>query len=176
MKHSSTGMLKVVKVIDTYVGDLSGKMFFYLIFPMVGGLTYEVIARYAFNAPTLWAYDVTYMLYGTHFMLGATYCLYKKGHIRTDMIYENLSAKTQGWIDALCYFFLFFPGMIYFFAAGWAEAMHSWSILESADTSPWRPPMYPFKTVIPVAAGLLVIQGVSEFLKSLYAAFKGEWL
>jgi TRAP-type mannitol/chloroaromatic compound transport system permease small subunit len=170
------GLIKIIDLIDKYVGDLSGKIFFVLIFPMVGGLTYEVVSRYVFSAPTMWAYDVTYMLYGSHFMLGATYCLYKKGHIRTDIIYEKLSPHAQGWIDALCYFFLFFPGMIYFFAAGWQEALHAWSILERADTSPWRPPLYPFKTVIPFAAALIIVQGVSEFLKSLHAAFQGQWL
>ena len=122
-KTMENNVVRINDIINTFC--IMPKIFFYLIFPMVGGLTYEVVARYAFNAPTIWAYDVTYMLYGTHFMLGATYCLFKKGHIRTDMIYENLSPKTQGWIDALCYFFLFFPGMIYFFAAGWAEAMHA---------------------------------------------------
>jgi TRAP-type mannitol/chloroaromatic compound transport system permease small subunit len=169
-------LLWIIRTIDKYVGDLSGRVFFFLIFPMVGGLTYEVIARYLFAAPTIWAYDITYMLYGSHFMLGATYTLYKKGHIRTDIIYERLSVRAQGWIDAIAYLFLFFPGMIYFFAAGWHEAVHAWMILERADTSPWAPPMYPFKTVIPLAAAMLVIQGVSEFLKSLHAALHGEWL
>jgi TRAP-type mannitol/chloroaromatic compound transport system permease small subunit len=168
--------LWLIRVIDKYVGELSGKIFFVLIFPMVGGLTYEVIARYVFHAPTIWAYDVTYMLYGSHFMLGATYTLYRKGHIRTDIIYDRLPVRGQGWIDAMAYLFLFFPGMIYFFAAGWQEALHAWQILERADTSPWRPPMYPFKTVIPMAAALLIIQGTSEFLKSLHAALRGEWI
>ncbi len=169
-------MTKTIEFIDKYIGDLSGKIFFVLIFPMVGGLSYEVVARYGFNAPTMWAYDLTYMLYGSHFMLGATYTLYKKGHIRTDLIYNVLSVRWQGRIDAFSYLFLFFPGMIYFFAAGGAEALHAWSILEESEATAWRPPIYPFKSVIPVAAFLLIIQGFSEFLKSLNAAFHGKWL
>jgi TRAP-type mannitol/chloroaromatic compound transport system permease small subunit len=169
-------LLAIIRLIDTYVGQLSGKIFMILIFPLIGGLTYEVIARYAFNAPTMWAYDVSYMLYGSHFMLGAVYCLYKGGHIRTDLFYEKYSVKWQGRVDAFLYLFFFFPGMIYFFLAGWEEALHSWDILEHSDTSPWRPPIYPFKTVVPVAAILLMIQGISETLKSAYAAFRGKWI
>lgn len=176
MAQSPKAMLKVIRLIDKYIGDLSGKVFFVLIFPMVGGLTYEVVSRYAFNAPTIWAYDTTFMLYGSHFMLGATYCLYKGGHIRTDLIYNALSVRAQGRIDAFCYFFLFFPGMIYFLAAGWVEAMHSWEIHEKSFATAWYPPLYPFKTVIPFAAVLLILQGTSEFLKSVHAALYGEWL
>jgi len=176
MEQSPTALRQTVRLIDTYVGELSGKIFAVLIYPLVGGLTYEVILRYAFNAPTIWAYDVSYMIYGSHFMLGATYCLHRAGHIRTDIFYNRFSVRWQGRIDASLYLFLFFPGMIYFFLAGWTEALHSWDILERSEASPWRPPLYPFKTVIPIAALLLMTQGISELLKSLHAAFRGEWL
>ncbi len=165
-----------VRLIDTYVGELSGKIFMLMIFPLIGGLTYEVIARYVFDAPTKWAYDTSYMLYGSHFMLGAAYCLYKGGHIRTDVFYEKFSVRWQGRVDAFLYIFFFFPGMILFFWFGGIEALHSWEILEESVVSPWRPPLYPFKTVIPVAAAMLLIQGISELLKSLYAGTKGRWL
>jgi TRAP-type mannitol/chloroaromatic compound transport system permease small subunit len=161
----------IIRLIDTYVGELSGKIFMLMIFPLIGGSTYEVIARYVFNAPTKWAYDTSYMLYG-----GAAYCLYKGGHIRTDVFYEKFSVRWQGRIDACLYIFLFFPGMILFLWFGSIEALHSWEILEESVVSPWRPPLYPFKTVIPVAAALLMIQGVSELLKSLYAGMRGRWL
>jgi TRAP-type mannitol/chloroaromatic compound transport system permease small subunit len=150
----------IIRLIDTYVGELSGKIFMLMIFPLIGGSTYEVIARYVFNAPTKWA----------------AYCLYKGGHIRTDVFYEKFSVRWQGRIDACLYIFLFFPGMILFLWFGSIEALHSWEILEESVVSPWRPPLYPFKTVIPVAAALLMIQGVSELLKSLYAGMRGRWL
>jgi len=168
-------LVALVRTIDT-LGEWSGRLFCWLIIPMVGGLTYEVIARYAFSAPTMWAYDVTYMLYGSHFMLGAAYTLYKGGHIRTDIFYQNWSPRVQGLIDAGLYLFLFFPGIIFFLLSGGVEALHSWDIRERSDASPWRPPLYPFKSVIPVAAILLLVQGVSEFLKSGYAALKGQRL
>ncbi len=168
-------LLATVRVIDK-LADWSGWLFAWLIIPMVAGLTYEVFARYLFNAPTVWAYDFTYMLYGGHFMLGAGYALLKGAHIRTDIFYGKWSPRTQGIVDAGSYLFLFFPGMIFFFIAGTNEAIHSWSIWEKSDASPWRPPLYPFKTVIPLATLLLLIQGVSELVKSAYAAVRGKWL
>jgi len=168
------GFLKVVQVIDG-ISIKSGKVFAWLSIPLVGGLVYEVFARYAFHAPTDWAYDVTYMLYGTLFMMGAAYTLYKKGHIRTDLLYNNFSVRTQGIIDASFYLFFFFPGMILFLVAGWEYAVRSWMMKEAASMSPWHPPIYPFKTVIPMAAILLIFQGISEFIKSLYAVIRKEW-
>jgi TRAP-type mannitol/chloroaromatic compound transport system permease small subunit len=133
-----------------------------------------VIARYLFHAPTIWAFDVTYMLYGTIFMLGAAYTLYKGGHIRTDIFYQNWSFRTRGAVDATLYLFLFFPGMALLFWMGLQEALQAWDIREVSDASPWRPPIYPFKTVIPISAALLIIQGISEFLKAAYAAVTGR--
>ena len=175
MVEPHKGLLKTVKFLDS-IGEWSGKIVAWLIFPLVFGLTYEVIARYMFNAPTIWAYDIAYMLYGTIFMLGSSFTLYKKGHIRTDIFYARWSPQRQGWVDAILYLFFFFPGIFFFLIAGWNEALHSWSLLERSDVGPWRPPLYPFKTVIPLTALLLLVQGVSEFLKSLHAALKGEWL
>lgn len=174
MEQPFSKSLRVARLIDT-VSIWSGKAAAWLILPLVFGLTYEVISRYAFNTPTIWAYDLAYMLYGSFFMLGAAFTLYKKGHIRTDIFYEKWSPKKQGWIDALLYLFFFFPGMIFFLIAGLDEAIHSWSLLERSEAGAWRPPVYPFKTVIPLTALLLLIQGVSEFLKSVYAAVRGEW-
>lgn len=168
-------LLVIVRLIDFTVGEWSGKIFHWLVIPMAGALTYEVIARYAFNAPTIWAYDVTYMLYGSHFMLGAAYALYTGGHIRTDIFYGKWSPRTQGLVDAMLYVVFFFPGMIFFFQSGWDEALLSIANLEKSDASPWRPPIYPFKMVIPVSALLLVIQGISEFLKSVHAVWRGRW-
>jgi TRAP-type mannitol/chloroaromatic compound transport system permease small subunit len=151
-----------------------GYAFCGLIVPLVAAITYEVFARYLFNRPTIWSYDVAYMLYGTHFMLGASYTLYKGGHIRTDIFYMKWSERTRGIVDASLYLFFFFPGMALFFWMGLQEALHSWDIKEVSDASPWRPIIYPFKTVIPVAALLLIVQGMSEFAKSAWAAVKGR--
>lgn len=163
----------IVRGIDKFT-ELTGNIFCWLALPLVLALTYEVIARYALHAPTVWAYDVSYMLYGTLFMLGAGYTLLKGGHIRTDIFYMSWSVRTRGRVDAVLYLFLFFPGMAFFFWMGLEEALHAWDIREVSDASPWRPPLYPFKTVIPVSAVLLLIQGVSEFLKAAYAGLRGR--
>jgi TRAP-type mannitol/chloroaromatic compound transport system permease small subunit len=161
-------LISLIMVIDT-VSDWSGRVVCWLIIPLVGSLAWEVIARYVFNAPTIWAYDVSYMLYGAFFMLGAGYALYRGGHIRTDMLYQNWSPRRQGPVDAACYLFLFFPAMAFLFWMGWQEFWHAWEIGERSDASPWRPILYPLKAVIPVTALMLLVQGVSEFLKSVYA-------
>lgn len=161
-------LVTLVQRIDA-LSDWWGQVMCWMIIPLVVSLTWEVVARYVFSAPTVWAYDVSYMLYGTHFMLGASYALYRGGHIRTDMLYQNWSPRRQGMIDAACYLFLFFPAMIFLLWMGGQEALHAWMIGERSDASPWRPILYPFKAVIPVTAVLLLGQGVSEFLKSVYA-------
>lgn len=166
-------LVSVVRVIDT-LSEWSGRVFAWMIIPLMVALTYEVFARYLFRAPTVWALDVSYMLYGSLFMLGAAYTLLKGGHIRTDFFYEKWSPRTQGRVDALLYLLFFFPGMFFFFWMGGQEAWQSWSIGERSDVSPWRPIVYPFKTVIPVTALLLLIQGVSEFIKSAHLALRGR--
>jgi TRAP-type mannitol/chloroaromatic compound transport system permease small subunit len=168
-------LVAIVKAIDG-LSLWSGRLFCWLIVPLVIGLTYEVVARYLFHAPTIWAYDVAYMLYGSHFMLGAAYTLYRGGHIRTDIFYQNWSVRTRGAVDAVLYLFLFFPGIALFFWMGLQEALHAWEIREVSDASPWRPIIYPFKAVIPIGLALLFLQGISEFLKSAYAALTGREL
>jgi TRAP-type mannitol/chloroaromatic compound transport system permease small subunit len=167
-------MLRAIRVMDA-VGEWSGKVAQWLVVLLMLALGYEVIARYVFHAPTIWAYDISYMLYGSHFMLGAAYALLRKAHIRTDVFYGKWSARRQGLVDASLYLFFFFPGMFLFLLAGWDAAQHSWSIGETSEASVWRPVLYPFKTVMPVTAGLLLLQGISEFLKSVHAARTGLW-
>src|SRR5262245_14319062 len=141
---------------------------------MTLAVTWEVVARHFFRAPTIWAFDVTYMLYGTHFMLGTAYTLMRIGHVRTDMLYQGWSVRRQNWVDAIGYVFFFFPAMFFLLYYGGIEAAHSRSFRVTSDASPWRPIVYPFKTVIPVTAGLLIIQGLSEVLKSVYAIRTGR--
>jgi TRAP-type mannitol/chloroaromatic compound transport system permease small subunit len=174
MKPTQSPLLRAVRVIDA-VGEWSGKIAQWLVIPLMLALGYEVIARYLFNAPTLWAYDTSYMLYGSHFMLGAAYALLRQAHIRTDLFYAKWSDRRKGLVDATMYLLFFFPGMFFFFLAGWDATHHSWSIGETSEASAWRPILYPFKTVLPVTAALLLLQGISEFLKSVHAARTGRW-
>jgi TRAP-type mannitol/chloroaromatic compound transport system permease small subunit len=114
------------------------------------------------------------MLYGTHFMLGTAYTLMRIGHVRTDMLYQKWSVRRQNWIDAIGYVCFFFPAMIFFLYYGGVEAWHAWEIGETSDASPWRPIVYPFKAVIPLTALLLIVQGVGEVMKSIYAIRTGR--
>jgi TRAP-type mannitol/chloroaromatic compound transport system permease small subunit len=175
MAQPSPALLKIIRVIDTF-SEWTGKTVAWLIFPLVFGLTYEGIARYAFNAPTLWAFDLSYMLYAALFMLGAHYALLKGSHIRTDILWEKFSVRTKGRIDAVAYLFFFFPAMILLFYASVDEAWRSFQMGELSEQTAWRPILWPFKGIVPLTALLLLIQGVSEFLKSLYAARTGTFL
>lgn len=167
-------VMAVTKVLDR-LSERSGQIFAWLVIPLVGALVYEVVARYVFGRPTQWAFDISYMLYGSHFMLVAAYALYRGKHIRTDFLYRLLSPRWQGILDAALYLLFFFPGMGLFLWTTWEFAHRSWILGERYSLTPWMPPIYPLKTVLPVAAALLLLQGVSEFLKSLHAAVRGEW-
>jgi TRAP-type mannitol/chloroaromatic compound transport system permease small subunit len=168
MAQPSTGLVRVVQVIDRFT-DAIGITIAWLNLPLVAAVAYEVIARYAFDAPTIWSFDVTYMMYGTIFMLGAAYALHKGAHIRTDFFYDSWSTKTKGMVDSISYIVFFFPSLIMFFAASANEAWYAYTISETSEQTPWRPILWPYKSVVPVTCVLLMIQGVSETIKSVYA-------
>ena len=173
MATTRPAMLRVTDALDQ-VSLWTGRIVAILVLPMVAGLLYEVVARYVFRAPTVWAYDLTFMLFGTYFMLGSAYTLMRKGHIRTDTFYGNWSPRTQGWVDTVCYLLLI-PALIIFFWLGWQYFARSFAQGERIVTSPWMPIVYPFKFVIPLTAALLLLQCLSELLKSVWAARTGEW-
>jgi TRAP-type mannitol/chloroaromatic compound transport system permease small subunit len=168
-------LLKTIRAINRF-SEFSGKAVALLIFPLVFGLTYEAISRYVFAAPTIWAFDLSYMLYASLFMLGAHYALLRGAHIRTDMLWEKFSDRTKGLIDAIAYLVFVFPGLILLFYASVDEAWHAFQIWERSEQTAWRPIIWPFKGVVPLTAVLIMVQGVSELLKSLYAARTGTML
>jgi TRAP-type mannitol/chloroaromatic compound transport system permease small subunit len=172
MAQPSPRLVRAVNVIDRFT-DTTGTWVAWLNVPLVLAVAYEVFARYLFNAPTIWSFDVTYMLYGTIFMLGAAYALHKGAHIRTDFFFEKWSIRTKGTIDSVAYLVFFFPSIMVFGWVGWTEGAYSFSIREVSEQTPWRPILWPFKMVVPLACLLLLIQGVSETIKSLYAARLG---
>ena len=168
--NPDSGAARLATAIDTLTRGV-GKAIAWLILPMVLSLVWEVVARYFFNAPTTWAYDMTFMLYGTFFMIGSAWTLQRGGHIRTDVYYGKWSVRTQAKVDLACYLVLFFPAMTVF---GWLGAEYFWKSFgqnERIVTSPWLPLVWPFKFVIPFACVLLLIQGASEFLKAWVRAF-----
>lgn len=164
--------MKAVDLIDL-VSIWSGKAVALLIFPMMLSLVWEVVARYFFNAPTIWANDMATMLYGAFYMLGSAYALQRQQHIRTDFLYEKWSTRTKGIVDSVLYILLYFPGLGIFFWVGCKYAYRSTMLQERIVSSPWMPYIWPLKVCIPVATFLLLLQGVSELIKSLYAASTG---
>jgi TRAP-type mannitol/chloroaromatic compound transport system permease small subunit len=108
------------------------------------------------------------------FMLGAAYALRVGAHIRTDFFWERWSLRTRGVIDTVAYVVFFFPGIALFFWVGWDEAWYAYAISETSEQTPWRPLLWPLKATIPLAAALLLLQGLSELAKSLYAAVSGR--
>lgn len=169
MPEPSARLTKTVRVIDKFT-DTTGTLVAWLNVPMVLAVAYEVVARYVFDAPTIWSFDVTYMLYAAVFMLGAAFALHKGAHIRTDFFFEKWSVRTQGTIDSVAYLVFFFPSIVIFGVVGWTEGYYAFQINELSEQTPWRPILWPFKMIIPLACLLLVIQGVSETIKSLWAA------
>ena len=136
-----------------------------MIIPMAPVLVWEVFIRYTVE-PTLWAVDIAMMSYGAHFFIAGAMTLYLGKHIRTDFFYQNWSMQTQCWVDAICYLFLFLPGMVLFVWVSGEFFSESWALKEELMTT-WRPPAYLYKLVIPVSGFLILLQGISELIKCI---------
>jgi TRAP-type mannitol/chloroaromatic compound transport system permease small subunit len=169
MPEVAAAHIRLVRLIDKFT-DTTGTWVAWLNVPLVLVVAYEVLARYLFDAPTIWSFDITYMLYGTIFMLGSAYALHKGAHIRTDFFFEKWSIRTKGMIDSIAYLALFFPAIFVFLLVSGAEGWYAFEIGETSEQTPWRPILWPFKWVVPLTCLLLLIQGVSETIKSVYAA------
>ncbi len=167
--------VRIVRIVDKFT-DTTGTWVAWLNLPLVGVVSYEVFMRYAFNAPTVWSFEVTYMLYGTIFMLGSAYALHKGAHIRTDFFFEKWSIRTKGVIDSVAYIVFFFPSIFIFMLVSAGEGWYAYTINEQSEQTPWRPILWPYKLVVPLTCILLLIQGVSETIKSVWAARTGEEL
>ena len=149
----------------------SGKAIAWLIVPMFGVLVYEVFVRKFFR-PTIWANDIATMCYGAHFFLAGAYTLQLQKHIRTDFFSKNWSLKTQVRMDLAHYLLIFLPGMVMFTWIAIEYAQESWALREALMTT-WRPPAYWYKTVIPVSAILILLQGLAEVLKCVKTLYTG---
>lgn len=151
-----------------------GRAVCWLVVPIIVAMTTEIVLR-KFGSPTLWAYDVSRMLYGALFMLGAGYALMRGVHIRADFIYRLWSVRAQGAVDLCLYLILYFPGMLLFFWTSTDYALDAWTSGERLDDTAWRPLAAPARTAMPVGVFFLLVQGVSEVLKCYYAMTRGRW-
>jgi TRAP-type mannitol/chloroaromatic compound transport system permease small subunit len=157
----------IIRAIDSF-SDVTGKLIALSMLFLVAIISYEVVMRYGFNAPTVWVYESSFMANGSAFMLGCGYALYKGAHVRTDIYWETFSERTKGIIDMISYVFLFYPVMITFMVVSYDATIHSFDTGERSQESVWRAIMWPFRASIPLAAVLIMIQGVSEVLKCWY--------
>jgi TRAP-type mannitol/chloroaromatic compound transport system permease small subunit len=154
--------------------DFFGKTASWLAIPLMFVLCYEVIIR-RLVSPTIWAFDISYMLYGAHFMLVTAFALKYKAHVRTDILYRRVSARIQGILDSFLYFVIFLPGIGLLFWVSYSYFLRSWTITERAMTSPWMPPIWPLKMIMFISIGLLLLQGISELIRAMYAARYNKW-
>ena len=167
-------MQKTIRRIDGFSIRV-GEIIAWLTLPLMLAMAYEIFVRYAFTAPTDWAYDISRMLYGAMFMLGAGYALQKGVHIRSDFLYSNWSVRTQAMVDITMYVFLFLPAML---IAIWVSTEWAWKAIENGERgmdTTWMHYLGPIKAALPVGILFLMIQGVSELLKAIYAYRQGRW-
>ena len=167
-------MSSTILKIDRF-SKIVGNIVCWILIPLIFAMVYEVLARKLFNAPTMWAYDMSRFLYGALFMLGAGYALSKGVHIRADFLYRNFRTKTQGLIDFWLYLLFYFPGLIVFLYMTTGFVQESIMRGEKGMDTAWMPFMWPIKMCLWFGIVFLLIQGISELLKSFWAATKGEW-
>ena len=167
-------MQKVLLTIDK-ISTFVGHTFSWLIVSLTFLITYEVFSRYALDAPHPWAFDVMLMMYGTLFMMSGAYTLSKNGHVRGDVLYGFFPPRLQAALDLTLYLVFFLPGVVALCWAGYYYAAESWAILEHSSITAEGPPIYPFKTIIPIAGSFLLVQGIVEIIRCILCLKQGAW-
>ena len=164
-------LLLTVDKISTWVGHL----FSWLIVSLTLLITWEVFSRYALDKPHDWAFDGMIMMYGTLFMMAGAYTLAKNGHVRGDVLYGFFPPRLQAGLDLTLYIVFFLPGVTALCWAGYVYAGESWAIWEHSGITSNGPPVYPYKTVIPVAGVILLMQGIVEIIRCIRCLKEGKW-
>lgn len=167
MSQVPAGAIKVINFLEV-ISIWTGKAGAWLCMPMIFSLIYEVVMRYFFVQPTIWANDLTVMLFGVMFMLASPWCLRDGGHVRTDFFYHNWSVRAKAMSDIIHYILLFFPAHIIFLELAWAYFAKSYMHNEVSPTSCWMPIIWPVKFAIPVYCVLTMTQGIAEVIKCVY--------
>jgi TRAP-type mannitol/chloroaromatic compound transport system permease small subunit len=165
------GFISVVDRLNTWIG----KTFAWCIVLLTAAVCYEVVSRYAFGAPTFWAFDASWMLYGALFMMAGAYTLARNGHVRGDFLYRQWAPRTQARIDLTLYILFFFPGIISLVYAGWTFAKFSYSFGEKSPFSPDGIIVWPAKMLIPITGIFMTLQGIAEVLRCIQCLKTGEW-
>jgi TRAP-type mannitol/chloroaromatic compound transport system permease small subunit len=164
-------LLLFIDKVSTWIGQF----FSWLIVALTLMISWEVFSRYVLDSPHAWAFDVMSMMYGSLFMMAGAYTLSKNGHVRGDVLYGFFPPRLQAWFDLILYFLFFIPGVFALAYAGYGFAAVSWAIHEHSNITADGPPVYPFKTILPIAGAFLLAQGLVEIVRCIVCIKQGEW-
>jgi TRAP-type mannitol/chloroaromatic compound transport system permease small subunit len=164
-------LLLTVDKVSTFVGHA----FSWLIVSLTFMISWEVFSRYVLDHPHAWAFDAMIMQYGTLFMMAGAYTLAKNGHVRGDVLYSFFRPRTQATIDLILFVLFFIPGVFALTYAGYTFALESWRMFEHSSITSEGPPIYPFKTMMPLAGAFLLLQGIIEIIRCAICIKHGEW-
>jgi TRAP-type mannitol/chloroaromatic compound transport system permease small subunit len=167
-------MQKILLTIDK-ISTRFGQLFSWLIVSLTALMVWEIMSRRFFDAPHAWAFDAQIQMYGTLFMMAGAYTLSKAGHVRGDVLYGFFAPRVQAGLDLTLYVFFFLPGAVALAWAGYRYAGESWAIRERSGIMADGPYIFPFKTVIPIAGALILLQGVAEIARCVICLKTGEW-
>ncbi len=164
-------LLLFIDKVSTWIGQF----FSWLIVGLTFMISWEVFSRYVLDNPHAWAFDVMSMMYGSLFMMAGAYTLSKNGHVRGDVLYGFFPPRLQAWLDLTLYILFFIPGVVALAYAGYGFAAESWAINEHSNITADGPPVYPFKTILPIAGAFLLAQGLVEIVRCIVCIKQGEW-
>ena len=164
-------LLLFIDKLSTWVGHA----FSFFIVGLTLLISWEVFSRYVLDHPHPWAFDAMIMLYGTLFMMAGAYTLAKNGHVRGDVLYGFFPPRLQAGLDLTLYLLFFIPGVVAFVWAGYNYAAESWAMNEHSNITSDGPPVYPFKTIIPIAGAFILVQGIVEIIRCVICLRQGEW-
>ena len=164
-------LLLFIDKVSTWIGQF----FSWLILALTLMISWEVFSRYFLDNPHAWAFDVMSMMYGSLFMMAGAYTLSKNGHVRGDVLYGFFPPRLQAWLDLILYLLFFIPGVFALAYAGYGFAADSWAINEHSNVTADGPPVYPFKTILPIAGAFLLAQGLVEIVRCIVCIKQGEW-
>ena len=164
-------LLLFIDKVSTWIGQF----FSWLIVALTLMISWEVFSRYVLDSPHAWAFDVMSMMYGSLFMMAGAYTLSKNGHVRGDVLYGFFPPRLQAWLDLTLYILFFIPGVVALAYAGYGFAVDSWAINEHSNVTADGPPIYPFKTILPIAGAFLLAQGLVEIVRCIVCIKQGEW-
>lgn len=166
-----SGLLFTIDRLSAWVG----KAFAWCILALTLGISYEVFVRYVLTAPTKWAFDYSYIMYGALFMMAGAYTLSRDGHVRGNFVYRMWAPRVQASVDLILHLVFFFPGITALIIAGTDFAAYSWRFLEVSSSSPADIPVFPLKTLIPIAGVILFLQGIAEVIRCVMCIRDGKW-